>query len=74
VSSECEDFLIKMFLQDIKGPNLMKISEEVVRSALTDVGLGLARCGVELQEGILHKFIDFHDCRLVSATITVVGC
>ena len=63
-----------MFLQDIKGLNLRKISKEVVRCALTYVGLSLARCRVELQEGILHEFIDLHDCRLVSATITVVGC
>ena len=57
----------------MKGLNLMKISEEVVRCTLTNVWLGLARGGVELQEGVLHKFIDFHDSRLISAAITVVG-
>ena len=57
-------------------------SQKVVRCSLTDVWFSLSRCGVKLQakrfkadknlQCVFHEFIDFHDCGLVTTSITVV--
>ena len=47
-------------------------SKEVVWRALTDIGFCLTRRRVELQEGVLHELVDFHNGSLVTASIAVV--
>lgn len=34
--------------------------------------LSSSRCGVELQEGVFHVFVELHDSSLVAATVAVV--
>lgn len=51
----------------------MKISKEIVRCALTYVGLSLSGCRIKLQESVFHEFVDFHDGCLVTASVAVVG-
>lgn len=34
----------------------------------------MTRRRIELQEVEFHKFVNFHDCSFVAATVAVVGC
>lgn len=49
-------------------------SKEIVGSSARNVGLASSRCGVEHQEIVVHVFVHLHNTRLVTATVTVVGC
>lgn len=53
---------------------VVECSQEVVRCSAVDVAeLVLFGRRVELQERVLHELVDFHDGRLVTATVAVVG-
>lgn len=48
-------------------------SQEVVGCPSVDISeIILLWCRIELEEGIFHELIDFHDSRLVTASVAVV--
>lgn len=47
-------------------------SQEIVWSAPCDLGFTLAGSRIELEERVVHLFIDFHDSGLVSTAIAIV--
>jgi len=56
------------------GHYIVVFSEEVVGGAEADVrNLGLARSWIELEEIILHEFVDLHNCGLITTSVAVIG-
>lgn len=48
--------------------------QEVIGHPLLDQRLTSSRRGVELQKGVFQMLVHFHNCRLISAAITVIWC
>lgn len=47
--------------------------EEVIGGSSGDVRFTAARSRIELKEGVFQRVVQFHDGRLISAAITIVG-